>query len=227
MGKAVAIGIPFNYTKQKANRHPFLPLQLFSLYLTSNFDTVVTPLYINSVSNSRLVRSSISRSLRHAAQAELLKPASSSFPNYHVFSSLFTFSPPVPTSSSSSSSSFLTPDLSTAQAGAIDASALLAEAKQAFAALDQLISDSPTGWLSRADKPGELDAALFGYVHLLLAPEFIRLELLRKAGSDPAAIDRIGQRPHWSSRFLHDALIDNDRSIKQHWDRIVREYFIE
>ncbi|KAL0263716.1 hypothetical protein SLS55_002697 [Diplodia seriata] len=47
--------------------------QLYTLYLTRNFDAVAQPLYIDSTSSNAVVRASVSRELRRAAQAELLK----------------------------------------------------------------------------------------------------------------------------------------------------------
>ncbi|KKY17820.1 putative mitochondrial outer membrane protein [Diplodia seriata] len=46
---------------------------LYTLYLTRNFDAVAQPLYIDSTSSNAVVRASVSRELRAAAQAELLK----------------------------------------------------------------------------------------------------------------------------------------------------------
>jgi len=47
--------------------------QLYSVYLTSNFDSIIAPLYINSTSTSPLVRLAVAHELRIAAQTELLK----------------------------------------------------------------------------------------------------------------------------------------------------------
>ncbi|KAB2581127.1 Metaxin-1 [Lasiodiplodia theobromae] len=46
---------------------------LYTLYLTRNFDAVAQPLYIDSASSNAVVRASIARELRAAAQTELLK----------------------------------------------------------------------------------------------------------------------------------------------------------
>lgn len=49
------------------------PLQLYTLYLTRNFDAVAQPLYIDRTSSNAVVRATIARELRAAAQTELLK----------------------------------------------------------------------------------------------------------------------------------------------------------
>lgn len=53
-----------------------LQLQLYSLYLTTNFHTVAVPLYICPTTSSSLVRLSLAHDLQLAAEAELLKTAS-------------------------------------------------------------------------------------------------------------------------------------------------------
>jgi len=47
--------------------------QLYSLYLTPNFDSIIAPLYINSTSTTPFVRLAVAHELRTAAQTELLK----------------------------------------------------------------------------------------------------------------------------------------------------------
>ncbi|KAF4308299.1 hypothetical protein GTA08_BOTSDO03800 [Botryosphaeria dothidea] len=46
---------------------------LYTLYLTRNFDAVAQPLYIDRTSSNAVVRATIARELRAAAQTELLK----------------------------------------------------------------------------------------------------------------------------------------------------------
>jgi metaxin len=49
--------------------------QLYTLYLTPNFSTIATPMYILPATSNPLARASLAHSLRAAAAAELLKHA--------------------------------------------------------------------------------------------------------------------------------------------------------
>ncbi|AEO62327.1 uncharacterized protein THITE_133645 [Thermothielavioides terrestris NRRL 8126] len=112
---------------------------LHALYLDPARTALLRRLYVDPCSTSAAVRAALLHQLRRAA-AEQIAASSGKV---------------VSTSPVSS-------------ADAIDEAAVYASAREALAALASLLSESRTGWFFGVERPGEFDAALFSYTHLMM-----------------------------------------------------------
>ncbi|KAK0745307.1 hypothetical protein B0T21DRAFT_390411 [Apiosordaria backusii] len=144
-------------------------------------------------------------SLREEAYLSLLTPIRLAFlytlyltPSYSPLLKKFYIDP---STSSSVLGTVLQSQLSSAASGAvlqglglhnktgpagIEQEELYAEAAEALEALATLLKESATGWFFGREKPGEFDAGLFGYLHLVMeymdTPEGRLGKLVREAG---------------------------------------------
>jgi metaxin len=112
---------------------------LYALYLDVSYTPLLRRLYVDRASSSGAVRATLLRQLRRAA-AEQIALSSAQV----VVSS----APP--------------------GAHAIDVRAVCDEAREALAALAGLLRESSTGWFFDGERPGEFDAAVFSYTHLMM-----------------------------------------------------------